>query len=921
MAATMEREGSPRVNAAYAIARADHPPFASLLPHGPVVGDPEDGVILLQEQGNPRDAGIGCMWKVQPRNVGAIADAAVEQMAVGLQNLFRSLAPGAVIQVIMHTAPTDRVEKWSRYRADATDAYSLNEFQEASLKEGLAHADGARRWRLRETVTLVTARLSAPVPDLRRQTRLVSLFQRERKLLRRLNRVTETVLEQALEELSDLRVACETAFDQVGVGYERLDCAAMHRETARLLQPWQRQPRCYNPELPMREQLLSVPARTNQQAAWVFGPDETDPRREHAWKAQVMSLQQAPERTFPGMLSSLHAPEDVEPFAPWEALPDMPLTLVTQVGVPDQADERARLRQKRSFAYMQRNTAFGDEDPEKLRLREDLVAMMRDTSHILHTRVHLVLWGRADRSLAPTFSALSQSGRRLDLEFLPEPIVGHQVFLQCLPLGLNLRYPKDSRLRRSRRIPALAASHLLALYGDYTGSQTPVQLYTNRRGEAVTCDLFDATTAPHTIVAGKSRSGKSFLVNHLIQQVLPLGASVTILDRWASYDTTCEVYRGENVVIDLDAPVCFNPFAGDLGSSHRTFLMALIDQMASGVSGQDAAGLGQIDKAVCSQALQAFAEWHQREKSGEEPLLRDFVELMRHPPFEDSGRAGTIALRLAQYVGTGEYAGFVDGKNDLRLNNNLAVFELAKLDKAKDLQSVLLLTLMYRLMQVITNDAARTQRKYLILDEAWALLKQESAAAFLEEAARALARFRCCAMFMSQQLSDFDSAAAQAIKNNSGNYLFLEQNPEEIGTVKELFNLTDQETRLLRLVHRRDNWSEGYLWQPEGRGGVIRLVPDPFLRWMASQKPHEKAVRERLKAELGDDLSGAVSALARRYPMGIPVHAAEAFLERKPEEAGSVRRYFDLEVRQLVTSSAVRTSEDGMAVAEAGQEA
>ena len=419
----------------------------------------------------------------------------------------------------------------------------------------------------------------------------------------------------------------------------------------------------------------------------------------------------------------------------------------------------------------------------------------------------------------------------------------------------------------------------------------------------MTCDLFDATTAPHTIVAGKSRSGKSFLVNHLIQQVLPLGASVTILDRWASYDTTCEVYRGENVVIDLDAPVCFNPLDGDLGSSHRTFLMALIDQMASGVSGQDAAGLGQIDKAVCSQALQAFAERHERERRGQEPLLRDFVELMRNPPFDDGGRAGMIALRLSQYVGKGEYAGFVDGRNALRLNNNLAVFELAKLDKAKDLQSVLLLTLMYRLMQFITNDAARTQRKYLILDEAWALLKQESAAAFLEEAARALARFRCCAMFMSQQLSDFDSAAAQAIKNNSGNYLFLEQNPEETGTVRELFNLTDQETRLLRLVRRRDNWSEGYLWQPEGRGGVIRLVPDPFLRWMASQKPHEKAVRERLKAELGNDLSGAVAALARRYPSGMAVRAAEAFLGRRPEEAGTVRDHFGLEIRALPTGT------------------
>ena len=869
MVATLDR--SARENGLGEIARADHPPFAALLPHGPVVGDPDDGVILLQEPSNPRDAALGCMWRVQPRNVGAIADEAVMQMAAVLQGLFRSLVPGTAIQVLMHMAPTDEVRRWSDFRKDAPDIYSLNEFQEASIREGLAHADGAKRWRLRNTTTLVTARLSAPVPDLRRRQRALSLFRSERTLLRHMNRLTETVLAQVLEELAELRVLCESVLDMAGVRHQRLDCTAMHREISRLLQPWQRQPRCYDPEVPMREQLLSVPARTTMQGAWTFGPDDTDPDREHAWQARVMSLQQAPPRTFPGILSSLHAPPDTEPFAPWEALPDMPLTLVTQVGVPDQADERALLRQKRNFAYLQRNTALGDEDPEKVRLREDLDRIMKDTnSHILHTRVHLVLWGRADRSMASTVSVLTQSARRLDLEFLPEDILGHQLFLQSLPLGLNLKYPRDRMLRRSRRISSLAAAHLLPLYGDYTGSETPVQLYINRRGEAVTCDLFDATTAAHTIVAGKSRSGKSFLVNHLIQQVLPLGSSVVILDRWASYDTTCEVYKGEYVEIDLDRPVCFNPFAGDLGSGHRTFLMALIDQMASGVSGQDAAGLGQIDKAVCSQALQAFAEWHQENRPGAEPLLRDFCDLLRYPPFEDEGRASAIALRIAQYVGKGEYAGFVDGRNELRLSNSLAVFELAKLDKAKDLQSVLLLTLMYRLMQVVTDPAARQQRKYLILDEVWALLKHDSAAAFLEEAARALARFRCCAIFMSQQLSDFNSAAAQAIKNNSGNYLFLQQNPEEIGTVKELFNLSEQEARLLALVHKRETWGEGYLWQPEGAGGVIRLVPDPFLRWLASQKPHEKGAREKLRDELGDDLTAAVSQLARQYPMGLP---------------------------------------------------
>ena len=517
----------------------------------------------------------------------------------------------------------------------------------------------------------MTARLSAPIPDIRRRQRAASLFRREHSLLRDLNRLTETVLSRVVEELEELRVLCESVLDLAGVGHARLDCAGIHREVARLLQPWQREARVYDDELPMREQLLSVPARTTDRGSWLFGPDQAAPAGDETWEARVMSLQQAPTRTYPGMLSSLHAPEGAEPFAPWEALPDSPLTLVAQVGVPDQEDERTLLRQKRGFAYIQKNTLFGEENPESRKLREDLDAMMRDTtSTILHTRVHLVLWGRAQRSMASTFSVLTQSGRRLGLEFAPEPIIGHQLFLQCLPLGLNLKYPKDQMLRRSRRIPALSAAHLLPLYGDYTGSDTPAQLYTNARGEAVTFDFFDRPL-PHTIVTGMSRSGKSFLVNHLIQQVLPLGASVVILDRWASYDTTCEVYKGEYVAIDLDRPLCFNPFAGDLGSAHRTFLMALIDQMASGVTGQDAAGLGQVEKAVCSQALQAFAEWHAENRAGEEPLLRDFYNLLRDPPFEDDGRAPTIALRIAQYVGKGEYAGFVDGRNELDLSNNL----------------------------------------------------------------------------------------------------------------------------------------------------------------------------------------------------------------------------------------------------------
>lgn len=845
--------------------------FSQELPYGPAYGNPGDGILVLQNTKRPRELAFGCLWRVEPRNVGVVDDSVVAKMGTDLETLFKGLVSGVTIQAILHMAPTDRVDAWSKYRANGSDvgegAYDMNEFEEASIREGLIHTEGAKRWRLKEVTTLVGARMVTPVSSLGVGHRVASLSRSEAKVLQRLNDEVEEELRPYVEPFEELRELCESVLGTVEVRAERLDCGGIHREVSRLLQPFRRGCRAYNPEIPMRRQLLSMSAK-NRAGGWEFGPDvET----EESWQVQMMSLQEAPARTFPGMLSSIHPPADVDSLALWEVVPDTPLTIVTQVGVPNQTDERRRLRQKRNFAHMQRNTLLGGEDPEKLRLRNDLDDMLRNTAqHILHTRVHVALWHRASRSLNSTLSAATQAGRRLDLDLMDEPVLGSTIFLQSLPLGVDLEFPKEQMLRRSRRISSLAAAHLLPLYGDFTGTGTAAQFYVNRRGEAVTCDFFDSTTTAHTIVAGKSRSGKSFLANHLIKQVLPLGASVVILDRWASYDMTCEVFEGEYVDVDLDAPICFNPFAGDLGRSHRTFLLALIDQMVSGTSGKDAGGMGTEEKAVVSKALSAFAKWHEENKPGEEPVLGDFHKILLNPTFDDMGRAASIGLRMAQYVAPdGEYAGFLDGKNQLSMKNPLTIFELAKLERATDLQSVLLLTLMYRLMAFITNPAAITQRKYLILDEVWALLKHDSAAAFLEEAARALARFKCCAIFVSQQLSDFKSAASTAIKNNAGNYALLQQNPEEIAEVKELFDLSDQEERVMHQVRKRDEWGEFYWWQPEGRGGIVRLVPDPFSRWLVSQQQEEKAAREKLKREKGN-LSQAVAELARKYPSGLP---------------------------------------------------
>jgi conjugal transfer ATP-binding protein TraC len=440
---------------------------------------------------------------------------------------------------------------------------------------------------------------------------------------------------------------------------------------------------------------------------------------------------------------------------------------------------------------------------------------------------------------------------------LPEPVLGSTLFLQTLPLGFDPAYPEERFLRRARRLPSPNLAHLLPLYGSFRGTATPAILYLNRRGEPAHFDPFDSPTAPHGVVVGTSGSGKSFLINHLVQQVLPLGAAVVILDRWASYEQLCTIQGGRYVALDFDHPICFNPFLGPLDRGHRAFLGALLAEMASG--GEEP--LAREERGVLADTLGAFAQHH---PPGQEAQLRQFVTHLRTlPEADDAALLGRrLARKLGPYAGDGPYAGFFDGPNAFTLDRPLTVVELSGLRGNPDVQAALMFVLLHQLTLFFADPGRLLQRKYLISDETWALLQHAASARVLEEIARTFRKLQTAALFLSQQGSDFLSPAGKAIRDNSGFAYFLQQNPEEVETMRTLFDLTEPEVALLKTVRRRPGWSEAYLRLPEQQGGLIRLIPDPYLRWLATQQPQERAQRQAALDAAGGDLHQAVAALA-----------------------------------------------------------
>jgi type IV secretory pathway VirB4 component len=197
------------------------------------------------------------------------------------------------------------------------------------------------------------------------------------------------------------------------------------------------------------------------------------------------------------------------------------------------------------------------------------------------------------------------------------------------------------------------------------------------------------------------------------------------------------------------------------------------------------------------------------------------------------------------------------------------VIELSQLAEAPDLQAIIFFALMHLLTQFYTDPARLHIPKFFIADETWSLLHHQATARVMVRIGRTYRKLLTSAIFLSQQAEDFDSPAGRVLRANAITRLFLQQEAEEIVLAQGLFKLSDTEMALFAHAAKHEGWSSAYLQLPGHTGGLIRLVPDAYTRWLVSQEQQERAMRAQAVAEAGGDIRAAVTMLAQRYPQGL----------------------------------------------------
>ena len=291
--------------------------------------------------------------------------------------------------------------------------------------------------------------------------------------------------------------------------------------------------------------------------------------------------------------------------------------------------------------------------------------------------------------------------------------------------------------------------------------------------------------------------------------------------------------------------VCLNPFTGVRNiDEEMPILKSIVAQMVS-MNALDELSLAYIEEAIKDQYL----------IHGNDMTITNVATYLAA---KDEPIAISLSKRLYSYTSQGAYAGYFDGPATMRAEADLVVMELEELKSKKDLQEVVLLSLIFQIQQAMMD---REQYKLLIIDEAWDLLTGGNTANFMETAYRRFRKYKGACYSITQSVNDFYRIpAGVAIVENSDFMFLLRQRPESIKMLKESgrVSLTEGLYELLGSVHtEHGNFSEIFVYTPVGVT-VGRLIVDRFTQLLYTSKADEyTAIKKYL--DQGDIIEVAIA--------------------------------------------------------------
>ncbi|ALR21343.1 MULTISPECIES: TraC family protein [Sphingomonadales] len=453
-----------------------------------------------------------------------------------------------------------------------------------------------------------------------------------------------------------------------------------------------------------------------------------------------------------------------------------------------------------------------------------------------------------------------------------------------LPFGLYPERRTIGMLQRDFRVPVRAGVLMSPIQTDFRGGGRPALLYTGRKGQLITLDLFDPRINNYNfIVSAESGAGKSFLLNNLCQQYFAQNALIRIVDIGGSYRKLCTLCSGR--YIDLgEEHLVLNPFDlglaldGDDRESAISMAVSIVAEMAN-------AGTRKPVTTSEWNLLKSAVQWAIESGRAEAGIdaVREWLGSYPANTVSDLDRvdhlvptARELAFNLRDFGSDGAYGHYFNGPSTFDISNDeFVVLELERLKAMPDLFNVVVMVVINAVTQELYLSA-RDRPRFVLCDEAAQFMTREEGqdlsrlAEAISQGYRRARKYRGSFGIILQSMNDLllFGGTGQVILENAATRFLLQGSTYDKAVENKILDYSGFILDLLKSVrNNKPNYSEVFIDSPLGLG-IARLVVDPFSYWINTSAPEDVAAFEAL-VRAGRSPLEAVCDLAGVDPAGI----------------------------------------------------
>jgi type IV secretion system protein TrbE len=326
----------------------------------------------------------------------------------------------------------------------------------------------------------------------------------------------------------------------------------------------------------------------------------------------------------------------------------------------------------------------------------------------------------------------------------------------------------------------------------------------------------------HSMILGRTGSGKSFLLNFLITSLQKYDPYTFIFDVGGSFESLTKLFGGSYLRLGLEsADFTINPFCLPPTKPHLDFLALFLKVLLG-------RNFGTLDPATDRELYEQIENLYSLD-----PALRTLDVLGNTLP-------RPITCALAKWMRGGQFGYLFDNPQDTISFSRFQCFDFQQMTRYPELLEPLLFYILHRANEVIANRDISSRFKAFFIDEAWVFLRNASIQRYVTEALKTWRKHNAAMILSTQSLDELKrSEILDIIVESCATKIFLANPDMDQELYRGQFHLNDTEVNLVSSLIPKQQ----FLLKTPELAKVANLHVDRRSYWLYTNDPYDNRKR------------------------------------------------------------------------------